>query len=207
MRCQGLSYRKIATTLNEEKVSTPRDLYYLQKGMVNPRQDGGYWQAQTVKAILRNEKRGAFDCPDFGAGVPGVEVVHDIFQNHQHLIVFVSGVHWQAQTVKAILRNEVYIGHTVQNKTGNISYKVHKQVGKPEAEWIRVALTAHIENTPHKGRCCRVGNEDVLVIRAFQIADRGIASHILPGLKRGAFDCPDFGAGVPGVEVVHDIWA
>ena len=46
----------------------------------------------------------------------------------------------------------------------------------------------------------------MLVIRAFQIADRGIASHILPGLKRGAFDCPDFGAGVPGVEVVHDIF-
>lgn len=90
MRCQGLSYRKIATTLNEEKVSTPRDLYYLQKGMVNPRQDGGYWQAQTVKAILRNE---------------------------------------------------VYIGHMVQNKTGNISYKVHKQVGKPETEWIRVEGT------------------------------------------------------------------
>ena len=90
MRCQGLSYRKIATTLNEEKVSTPRDLYYLRKGMVNPRQDGGYWQAQTVKTILRNE---------------------------------------------------VYIGHTVQNKTGNVSYKVHKQVGKPEAEWIRVEGT------------------------------------------------------------------
>ncbi len=90
MRCQGLSYRKIATTLNEEKVSTPRDLYYLRKGMVNPRQDGGYWQAQTIKAILRNE---------------------------------------------------VYIGHMVQNKTGNVSYKVHKQVGKPEAEWIRVEGT------------------------------------------------------------------
>ena len=43
--------------------------------------------------------------------------------------------------MKAILRNEVYIGHTVQNKTGNISYKVHKQVGKPEAEWIRVEGT------------------------------------------------------------------
>jgi len=90
MRCQGLSYRKIATTLNEEKVSTPRDLYYLQKGMVNPRQDGGYWQAQTVKAILQNE---------------------------------------------------VYIGHMVQGKTGNLSYKVHKQIDKPEAEWVRVEGT------------------------------------------------------------------
>jgi len=49
--------------------------------------------------------------------------------------------YWSDMTVKAILRNEVYLGHTVQNKTGNVSYKVHKQVGKPEAEWIRVEGT------------------------------------------------------------------
>ena len=48
---------------------------------------------------------------------------------------------WSDMTVKAILRNEVYIGHTVQNKTGNVSYKVHKQVGKPQSEWIRVEDT------------------------------------------------------------------
>lgn len=29
----------------------------------------------------------------------------------------------------------------VQNKTGNLSYKVHKQVTKPESEWIRVENT------------------------------------------------------------------
>ena len=29
---------------------------------------------------------------------------------------------WSDMTVKAILRNEVYLGHTVQNKTGNVSY-------------------------------------------------------------------------------------
>ena len=32
-------------------------------------------------------------CPDFAAGISCVEVVHDIFQNDQHLIVFVNGVH------------------------------------------------------------------------------------------------------------------
>ena len=52
-----------------------------------------------------------------------------------------EGGYWQAQTVKAILQNEVYIGHMVQNKTGNVSYKVHKQVDKPESEWIRVEGT------------------------------------------------------------------
>ena len=90
LRCQGFSYRKIATTLNTEGVPTPSSFYYLRQGKPNIRKEGGYWQPQTVKAILQNE---------------------------------------------------VYIGHMVQNKTGNVSYKVHKQIDKPEAEWIRVEGT------------------------------------------------------------------
>lgn len=90
LRCQGFSYRKIATTLNTEQVPTPSGFYYLRQGKPNIRKEGGYWQAQTVRAILQNE---------------------------------------------------VYIGHMVQNKTGVVSYKVHKQVDKPESEWIRVEGT------------------------------------------------------------------
>lgn len=52
-----------------------------------------------------------------------------------------DGDFWASQTVKAILRNEVYLGHMVQNKTGHVSYKVHKQIQKPESEWIRVKNT------------------------------------------------------------------
>lgn len=48
---------------------------------------------------------------------------------------------WNDVTVKTILRNEVYIGHMVQNKTGTVSYKNHKQVSKPESEWIKVENT------------------------------------------------------------------
>ncbi|MCM1025513.1 MAG: recombinase family protein, partial [Roseburia sp.] len=48
---------------------------------------------------------------------------------------------WNDITVKVILQNEVYLGHTVQNKTGNVSYKIHKQVSKPRTEWIRVEGT------------------------------------------------------------------
>lgn len=40
--------------------------------------------------------------------------------------------------MKAILRNEVYLGHMAQNKPGNVS---HKQIAKPESEWIRVENT------------------------------------------------------------------
>lgn len=90
LRCQGHSYRKIATTLNTENVPTPSTFYYMRQGKPNIRKDGDFWAPPTVKAILRNE---------------------------------------------------VYLGHMVQNKTGNLSYKVHKQVAKPESEWIRVENT------------------------------------------------------------------
>lgn len=90
LRCQGHSYRKIATTFNEEHIPTPSDFYYMKQGKPNARKDGYYWTGTTVKSILRNE---------------------------------------------------VYLGHMVQNKTGNVSYKIHKQVEKPKDEWIRVENT------------------------------------------------------------------
>ena len=90
LRLQGYGFRKIAMTLNEEKVPTPRDFYYMAEERQN----------------LRGENP-----------------------------------HWNDVTVKTILRNEVYIGHTVQNKTGTVSYKNHKQVSKPEQEWIKVENT------------------------------------------------------------------
>ncbi len=90
LRCQGYSYRRIATTLNTEHIPTPSSFYYMKQGKPNIRPDGDFWAPPTVKSILRNE---------------------------------------------------VYLGHMVQNKTGNVSYKVHKQVPKPESEWIRVENT------------------------------------------------------------------
>ena len=48
---------------------------------------------------------------------------------------------WAETTVKAIIRNEVYIGNMVQGKTGTMSYKSRKLINKPEDEWIRVEGT------------------------------------------------------------------
>lgn len=90
MRMQGYSFRKIARTLNEEKVPSPRGFYYLSEQRENLRGETPFWNDVTVKSVLRNE---------------------------------------------------VYLGHMVQNKTGTVSYKNHKQIAKPEAEWIRVENT------------------------------------------------------------------
>ena len=48
---------------------------------------------------------------------------------------------WADETVKQLIRNEVYIGNMVQGKTGTLSYKSRKTIAKPEDEWIRVEGT------------------------------------------------------------------
>ena len=78
---------------------------------------------------------------------------------------------WNDVTVKTILRNEVYLGHMVQNKTGTVSYKNHKQISKPESEWIRVENTheplisqdvwdavQRMDNHPSRGRSGKSGS-------------------------------------------------
>ena len=114
MRLQGDTFRKIARTLNEEGVPSPRGFYYMAEGRPNLRGETPYWNDVTVKTILRNE---------------------------------------------------VYLGHMVQNKTGTVSYKVHKQVSKPKTDWIKVEHTheplisqevwdavQRLDNHPSKGR-------------------------------------------------------
>ena len=45
---------------------------------------------------------------------------------------------WSYQTVHTILNNEVYLGHVVQNKHSNLSYKDKKHVLQPKEKWIKV---------------------------------------------------------------------
>ena len=48
---------------------------------------------------------------------------------------------WSAGTVARILQNEVYTGAMVQGRNRVISYKVHRQISVPEAEWFVVRGT------------------------------------------------------------------
>ena len=48
---------------------------------------------------------------------------------------------WAGETVKSIIRNEVYIGNMVQGKSGTLSYKSRKLINKPKDEWICVEGT------------------------------------------------------------------
>ena len=49
---------------------------------------------------------------------------------------------WSENSIKDIMKNEVYIGNIVQGKSGTISYKNQKIIDKPEEEWIRI-VSAH----------------------------------------------------------------
>ena len=48
---------------------------------------------------------------------------------------------WENKTVKNILKNEVYIGNTVQNKRSRISYKNRKLKSNPTEQWYIVENT------------------------------------------------------------------
>ena len=144
MRLQGDTFRKIARTLNEEGVPSPRGFYYMAEGRPNLRGETPYWNDVTVKTILRNE---------------------------------------------------VYLGHMVQNKTGTVSYKVHKQVSKPKADWIKVEHTheplvsqevwdavQRLDNHPSKGRSGSDG-ELSLFVGVLYCMDCGSSMRILKDYK------------------------
>ncbi|MCL2816655.1 MAG: recombinase family protein [Oscillospiraceae bacterium] len=90
LRYQGYGHMRIAHTLNDEKVITPRVYQYRRDGKPNPFNENGFW--------------------------------NDI-------------------SIRQILANEFYIGHLVQNKTGNTSYKNKKTIHKPPEEWVKVENT------------------------------------------------------------------
>ena len=71
---------------------------------------------------------------------------------------------------------------------------------------VAVPLTPKVEDTLYYGRGFRVDYQNMLVLRAFQIADRSVAADIFPRLKRGAFDRFDFAAGISGVQVVEEVF-
>lgn len=43
---------------------------------------------------------------------------------------------WQAQTVKRLLANQIYIGNLAQMKETTVSYKNHKVIRKDQSEWV-----------------------------------------------------------------------
>ena len=48
---------------------------------------------------------------------------------------------WSDSVIKSMIRNEAYIGNLVQFKSGTISYKNRKNVGKERDEWVRADNT------------------------------------------------------------------
>ena len=64
---------------------------------------------------------------------------------------------------------------------------------------VTAPLTAKVEDTNYHGGGYRVDNQDVLILRAFQIADGSVAADIFSGLEGGLLDGPDLVAGVPSI--------
>lgn len=65
----------------------------------------------------------------------------ELGQNYNNYGIKDNTYTWTPSTVRDILKNEVYIGNTVQGKRRVKSYKIHKIENVPEEEWVRVENT------------------------------------------------------------------
>ncbi len=65
----------------------------------------------------------------------------ELGQNYENCGIVDNTYTWTPSTVRNILKNEVYIGNTVQGKRRAKSYKIHKIENVPEEEWVRVENT------------------------------------------------------------------
>lgn len=91
---------------------------------------------------------------------------------------------WNDKTVRFILKNEVYIGNTIQNKRRKINYKINKQIEIPKEQWLKV------ENT-HQPIISRQDFEmvqEILNVHSYKSVGAGLVSarnkrsHLLSGL-------------------------
>lgn len=65
----------------------------------------------------------------------------ELGQNYKNCGIIDNAYTWTPSTIRNILKNEVYIGNTVQGKRRAKSYKIHKIENVPEEEWVRVENT------------------------------------------------------------------
>ena len=93
---------------------------------------------------------------------------------------------WNDVTIRKMIRNEVYIGHMVQNKRGTLSYKNNKQVDKPKEDWIKVENTHEpIVDMDTWNACVEVDNRNCKM--------RGTKDTNTPSLFGGIVKCLDCG--------------
>lgn len=78
-----------------------------------------------------------------------------------------SGGEWSSSSVGKLLRNETYLGHTLQGKTEKPSFKSRCSLSRPKSQWIKV------ENT----------HEPIITHDTWQLVRRRMASRRLPHKK------------------------
>ena len=55
MRCQGMGHRAIVNVLNQERVPSPREIFYSRKQQENPTNSNGLWSTTSVRMLLSSE--------------------------------------------------------------------------------------------------------------------------------------------------------
>ena len=120
---------KIKSVLHSKKASGQFVAAYAPYGYKKSDEDNHKLVIDEVSAAV---VRRIFDMRKSGMSYGGITAV----LNREHIDAPRVTRLWADNTVKVILRNEVYLGNLRSNHTGTQSYKNHSKIKKPESDWI-----------------------------------------------------------------------
>ena len=103
---------------------------------------------------------------------------------------------WFSQTVRAILRNEIYMGNTVAFKLGTRSYRDKTTIEKAEEDWIRV-------NDTHEPIISKAIWDEVRALDEDAKRKRANAKPHTMSLFSGLLVCADCGKTLVGGSETH----
>jgi DNA invertase Pin-like site-specific DNA recombinase len=117
LRLEGMGYNAIAGVLNREGIVPPRRYYFERKRRTT--------KADCSVAPSRPALAGR---PDVGASPIAPKGAS-------------PGRAWTTRTIKLMLCNEIYLGHTISMKRGTRSYRDSRAYLRNESDWVRVENT------------------------------------------------------------------
>jgi len=111
LRLDGMGYNAIAGVLNKEGVTPPRR-YYLER----------HGRAPKVDCTVALSRSTLAEWPSLRSPASPISA-------------------WANRTIKLMLCNEIYLGHTISMRRGTRSYRDSRTYHRDESEWIRVENT------------------------------------------------------------------
>ena len=115
---------KYQLVIDEEAANIVKMIFELARENKGTFEISNYLNERNIKTSLQYKKELGYKCCHNNVNVNEIDKLK-----------------WSPTAVATILRNEAYLGNTIQNKYSHISYKIHKCQKNEENKWTKVENT------------------------------------------------------------------